>query len=158
MNINEAFPTKYLKAGDLQNRRHTLTIGSVVMEEGIDKPIIYFQGAQKGMAVNKTNAMMIAQLYGDNTDNWTGRQVELYTAQVLFEGKFVPAIRVQAPQPPMPAHQNGSLDVPIAAAGMPQPRPVLPAPDPNAPLATMPQGGGGYVPSAADDLADEIPF
>lgn len=152
MNINEAFPTKYLKAGDLQNRRHTLTIGNVVMEEGIDKPIIYFQGAQKGMAVNKTNAMMIAQLYGDNTDNWIGRQIELYTAQVLFEGKFVPAIRVQAPQPPMPVHQDSPL------GGLPpntQSRTVHSAPDPNAPLPTQPQGGGGY---AADPLDDEIPF
>ena len=151
MRITEAFPTKYLKAGDLQKRRHTVTITQVVMEEGIDKPIIYFQGAQKGMACNKTNAMMIAQLYGDDTDRWIGRQIELYEAQVLFEGKFVPAIRVQAPAPSMPAHENG----PLSGLSGSQPGPAPAQHD--APLTTEPQGGGGFK-QASDDLADEIPF
>lgn len=159
MNINEAFPTKYVRAADLQNQRHTLTIANVVMEEGIDKPIVYFQGRQKGMACNKTNAMMIAQLYGADTNRWIGQQVELYIAQVLFEGKFVPAIRVQAPQPPMPAHQNGPLPGNPGAQPAAPPaqgaRTVYPAPDPHAPLPTDSQGGGGY---AADPLDDEIPF
>lgn len=160
MRISDAFPTKYLKAGDLQGRRHTLTVSRVVQEEGIDKPIIYFQGAQKGMAVNKTNAMMISQFLGDETDGWIGRQIELYTAQVLFEGKFVPAIRVSQPMQPMPAHENGPLPASPAPEQIPA-RTVHPAPDPNAPLppaATQPQGGGAYVASAADDLTDEIPF
>lgn len=150
MRMSQAFPTKYINAGDLQKQRHTLTIANIVMEEGIDKPIIYFHGRQKGLACNKTNAMMIASLYGDETNNWIGQKVELYEAQVMFDNKFVPAIRVQAPAPEMPAHGN-------AAQG----RPVHPAPDPNAPVGDFAQSSafaGQPEPARGGDLDDEIPF
>ena len=63
MNINDAFPSKYLKASDLQGRNHSVTIANVVTEDigkGEEKLIIYFQGHKKGMVLNKTNANNLA--------------------------------------------------------------------------------------------------
>ena len=149
MKMSQAFPSKYLKAADLDGGRFTLTMSHITMEKVVDdepeKPILYFNGAQKGMVINQTNGMMIASLYGDDTDHWPGRPVELYTAMVSFGGKTVPAIRVMAPAQAMPAHQSGPL-----GGQQEDRRPVHNAPDPNAP-----QGGGGY---AADPLNDEVPF
>lgn len=53
---------------------------------------------------------------------------------------------------PFPGVTKGMPDM---NAHGPDPRTVLPAPDPHAPLATGPQGGGGY---AADPLDDPIPY
>lgn len=102
MNINEAFPSKYLKAADIpEGRRVTVTINSVAMElvSRTDKrPVIYFEGKTKGMVLNKTNSKMISRIAkSDDTDNWIGVQISLYAAEVEFQGDWVPALRVAAP-------------------------------------------------------------
>ena len=102
MNINDAFPSKYLKASDLQGRNHSVTIANVVTEDigkGEEKLIIYFQGHKKGMVLNKTNANNIAVLYGPETSDWTGQPIIIFEAMVDFQGKTVPALRVRGPQP-----------------------------------------------------------
>lgn len=112
MNINEAFPSNYLKAADLQGRPFDLVIGRAEYEMiGNDrKLILYFQGAKKGMVLNKTNANNIAALYGPDTDHWYGQPVTLVEAMVDYQGKSVPAIRVRAPSPKMqPPRQAAPL-------------------------------------------------
>jgi arabinogalactan endo-1,4-beta-galactosidase len=99
MNINEVFPSKYLKASDLQGRQVTVKIDRAEQELlGDDrKMILYFQGKEKGLVCNKTNANNIAAMYGPDTDNWQGQEVTLFEAMVDFQGKTVAAIRVRAP-------------------------------------------------------------
>lgn len=101
MNINEAFPSKYLKASDLQGGTPTVTIERVEMEMMGDdrKMVVYFQGKTKGLVTNKTNANNIAALYGDDTDDWIGQKIVLVEAMVDFQGKSVPAIRIRGPKP-----------------------------------------------------------
>lgn len=99
-NINEAFPSKYLRAADLQGRTPTVTIAEVKMETvGEDnRLVVYFTGKDKGLVLNKTNANAIADILGDeDTDNWTDGQIKLITAKVDFQGKRVPAIRIEEP-------------------------------------------------------------
>ena len=122
MNINEAFPSKYLKASDLQGHNINVTIGNVVTEDigkGEEKLIIYFQGKQKGMVLNKTNANNIAAIYGPETEDWVGQPIVIFEAMVDFQGKTVPALRVRAPQPkdrqqapkaPPPQQQRTDMD------------------------------------------------
>jgi hypothetical protein len=101
MNIENAFPGKYLKAADLQGRRATVTIKDVGMEDiGDDgmKPVVTFVGKEKGLVLNRTNANMIIEIVkSEETDNWKGRQVALYPTKVDFQGKRVDAIRVDHP-------------------------------------------------------------
>jgi arabinogalactan endo-1,4-beta-galactosidase len=98
MQISEAFPSNYLKAADLQGRNALVTIARTEYEMiGNDKKLIlYFQGKEKGMVLNKTNANNISQIYGDETDDWKGGEIILFEAMVDFQGKTVPAIRVKA--------------------------------------------------------------
>lgn len=97
MNIAEAFPSNYLKATDLQNKEIPVTISKVVMEKiGEDSRMIaYFQGKQKGVVINKTNATNISAAYGQETDYWVGKPVVLFSVWTDFQGKSVQAIRMR---------------------------------------------------------------
>lgn len=111
MRISSAFPSDYLKASDLNGRQVTVTMAKVTVEKiGKDsKPVLYFQGKQKGMVLNKTNANAIAANYGEDTDQWAGCTITLFETMVDFQGKSVPAIRVrvvpQQRQAPAPRQQ-----------------------------------------------------
>jgi hypothetical protein len=99
MRISSAFPSEYLKASDLQGRQVRVPMSHVEMKDigGDHKPILFFVGHEKGMVLNKTNANNIAVAYGDDTDDWTDKEIILFEAMVDFQGKTVPAIRVRAP-------------------------------------------------------------
>src|SRR5262245_20329528 len=109
MKISSAFPSTYLKAADLQDRNITVTIDRVEMEDiGSDhKPVIYFQGKEKGLVLNRTNSNNIAAVYGDETADWAGKEITLYPTIVDFQGRSVDAIRVRAPQKRIPPGGNG---------------------------------------------------
>lgn len=97
MNINSAFPSEYLKAADLQNKRLAVTIDSVEIQKiGEDqRPVVRFVGKDKGLVLNKTNANMIIEITGsEETEDWHGHRIVLYVAKVDYQGKRVPAIRV----------------------------------------------------------------
>ena len=88
MKISGAYPSNYVKASDLNGKPCPLTIRTCVLEElgqGSDKeqkPVLYFNGAQKGLVLNKTNANAIKDAYGDETGGWEGKPVEVYPARV----------------------------------------------------------------------------
>ena len=64
VNINDEFPSKYLKSGDLQGAAVKVKISNVLSEEigGDRKLIMHFAGKTKGMVLNKTNARTIADV------------------------------------------------------------------------------------------------
>lgn len=99
VSINEAFPSNYLKAADLKGRNALVTISHADYEMiGDDKKLVlFFDGKDKGMVLNKTNAGNIAAAYGDDTDDWKGQQIVLFEAMVDYQGKTVAAIRVRQP-------------------------------------------------------------
>jgi hypothetical protein len=101
MNINDAFPSNYLKASDLGEAQPVVTIDRVEMEpvgrSKEMKPVVYFAGKQKGMVLNKTNSKKIAEIASSpDTDEWHGVAVKLYATEVDFQGETVEAIRVKA--------------------------------------------------------------
>jgi hypothetical protein len=100
MNIESAFPSKYLKAADLQGRRIEVIMADVKTEKlGDDlRPVVYFKGKERGLVLNKTNANTIITAYGRETDDWFGQPIVLYEAQVEFSGRQVSAIRVTVPR------------------------------------------------------------
>jgi arabinogalactan endo-1,4-beta-galactosidase len=121
MQISEAFPSNYLKAADLQGRNALVTIARTEYEMiGNDKKLIlYFQGKEKGMVLNKTNANNISQIYGDETDDWKGGEIILFEAMVDFQGKTVPAIRVKA-APRKPVQERPGTQPRMKPAGDPR--------------------------------------
>jgi hypothetical protein len=97
MNIDVAFPSKFLKASDLQAKRLPITIAKVAMETvGSDRrAVVYFKGMEKLLVLNKTNANMIKEITGTaETGEWAGMEIVLYPARVDFQGRRVDSIRV----------------------------------------------------------------
>ena len=131
MNIEAAFPSTFLKAADLGGRKVPVTIDRVEIDKVGDdnKPILYFQGKDKGLALNVTNKNAIVDLYGPETDDWAGQPIILYEAMVQYQSKMVPAIRVMGPPRTVPARPARTA---TAAAGDPR--------------------------SDADMAADDVPF
>jgi hypothetical protein len=106
MKIGQAFPSKYLKADDFDEAT-PLTIESVARIEFKDeksgevsqKVIIHFDETEKGMICNRTNFRTIAAVIGDeDSDNWNGKRITLYNADVEFKGETVQGIRVKKPK------------------------------------------------------------
>jgi hypothetical protein len=102
MKLNELFPSTYLKKDDIP-RPMVVTIDCVVIEMvGADedkeqKPIINFRNCEKAMVLNKTNATELASMFGDDTDKWAGKTIELYADHsIMFAGKRVGGIRIRA--------------------------------------------------------------
>lgn len=99
MNVNDIFPSKYLKASDLENQERTVRITEWSIEQLGDesKLLLTFSGVKKGLICNKTNADRLAHLYGPDTDGWIGKEIVLYPEMVNFRGKVTEAVRVKAP-------------------------------------------------------------
>ena len=97
MNINELYPSDYLKAADLKGKSVLLKMEAVEMKElGSDKkPVLYFKGKDKGLVLNKTNGMIIASVYGPETSNWSGKEVKIYPGKTSFNGQMVDCIKVE---------------------------------------------------------------
>ena len=132
-NINDAFPSNYLKASDLKGAQAVVTIDRVEFEEvGRDKeekPVIYFVGKTKGVVLNKTNARKITEITGSAiTEEWAGHAIVLYPTETEFAGETVECLRVKPvnkarmqritppPPPPPPEEHSGPLsddDIPF---------------------------------------------
>lgn len=122
MKIGSAFPSKYLKAADLNGARILVTIDRVAAQDVGQvgskeiKPVLYFKGKEKGLVLNKTNARKITAIAGtDETDSWTGKQIVIYPTETEFQGETVDCIRVAAPK----VNNTGKPTVPP-----PSPEPV----------------------------------
>lgn len=151
MHIGNAFPSTYLKASDLQGRSISIVMHSVTMEEigGDVKPILFFQdqhGQRKdrGLVLNKTNANIISEMYGWETDEWSGKPIVIYPARVEFQGKIVDAIRVKLDTgTPIPTAKR-TIQAPTTHTPQTMRAASSPPPSPT-------NGNGGIV-------DDEIPF
>jgi len=99
--INALFPSKYLKAADIKGKGDpTVAIASVEIEmigDDQNKPVLYFQGKEKGMVLNRTNADSITQLYGSDTDAWVGREIIIYVTRVKGPSGMTDGLRVRGP-------------------------------------------------------------
>jgi hypothetical protein len=100
--VSDSFPSRFLKAEDV--RADAKVIITDVKKEKVgedEKPVVYFEGVDKGLVLNKTNGLRIAKIVkSDKYVDWPGQPVVLYTAEVQFHGEDVPALRVKAPVAP----------------------------------------------------------
>tara|TARA_Y100000310_G_scaffold324033_1_gene385368 strand:- start:3153 stop:3545 length:393 start_codon:yes stop_codon:yes gene_type:complete len=101
MDMNNCFPSKWLKASDLQGQAMTYAMQHVQMEEvgSGQKPVLYFQGQQKGLVLNKVNTNSISSIYGPESNNWQGQQITLFPSVTDYQGASVDCIRVKPVAP-----------------------------------------------------------
>ncbi len=113
MRRSEAFPSKYLSKDDLASPR-VLTINQVVQEEIEQddqtklKAVVYFQEPDvKPWIINSGNWMTVEDVYGEESNNWTGKRVELFVdPTVMFGRKRVGGVRVRVPNGQQAAPQT----------------------------------------------------
>lgn len=145
MKMSEEFPSKFLKAADLQGREVRVTMQNVEREKiGDDtKPVLYFKGKDKGVVLNKTNAGTISDAYGDDSEDWFDQPLILFSVMVDFQGKVGPAIRCR---------------VPTAKDNKPQRRTEPPADPISSGPTEPPHRAAGGISDNTDALDDSIPF
>lgn len=97
---------EFIYAFDLNGKDVTVTIsrveaGTLIGQGGrkAKKPVVHFEGKEKGLALNTTNAKTIAALYGNYTEKWIGRSVTLYPTTTQMGGEVVECIRVRPELP-----------------------------------------------------------
>jgi hypothetical protein len=132
---SRAFPTKWLKPGDLNGQPIALKIERAAMEtvkfKGKEqkKLVLYFFGTGKSLLMNATNFDSIEEITGQSdSDNWPNHTIEVYATTTEVEGETKDCIRVRSP-----AQKD-----------------LLGATAPNLPPAPPP--------APASDMDDEIPF
>ena len=80
-------------------------------------PVLYFHNASKALVLNQTNWRTIAKAYGDNSEGWGDKVVELFKSETDYGGEMVPCVRVRIPQvdhqapPPPPAPRSSFNDM-----------------------------------------------
>ena len=109
MQIDSLFPSKYLRASDLDGDT-PVTMKSLILEEinGEKKPVLHFREPLKPLVLNKTNTKTIGSLHGSEPDNWPGERVILYPTEVDFRGDIVDGIRVRKRIPSQQGDESAS--------------------------------------------------
>ena len=110
MNVNSVFKSSsggnWLTEKDLDKRSHRVTITEIepveLEQTGDDgstymanKLIISFANKTKQLCCNKTNALKLADKYGEETDNWIGKELIMYPDITPFKGVPTPCIRIR---------------------------------------------------------------
>ena len=80
------YGSKYFSVADLKGQRPRRTIGKVEVAELKEKDgstkrkrILYLEGEDKPLVLNKTNAVKLAMAFGKESSEWTNARVELYS-------------------------------------------------------------------------------
>ena len=107
MKKSDAFPSnsKYFKASEFPDEPMTRQVETVRFEKfdndgkSTEKPVVYFAKEKCGLVIGPTQWDQIVEATGeDDTDNWKGRQLELFKAATDFRGRTVDCIRIRAPR------------------------------------------------------------
>ncbi len=114
LHVDLMFPSKFVKSGELPPGEDvTLTIHRVSMQDlprtdGTQSrlPVVEFaemqrrpESLQKRLVLNKTNARVIAALYGPVANEWIGKRITLYATTCQAFGKTTDCIRIRETVP-----------------------------------------------------------
>lgn len=107
MNIDDIYPSRYLKANKLNGHTVCVRIKECKIEEvGQEcerKAVLYFENNTQALILNKSNLIAVAEALGTKeTEQWRGGRVKLYTATKPYRGKEVPCICVAPAPNPLP--------------------------------------------------------
>ena len=103
MHVELMFPSRFLKAADLQEKPMSLTITQVFRDQVrmtngsvTEKYILRFEETDKELILNKTNAKAIAKLLREpKAVNWAGSVIVLKPTTCEAFGEIVDCIRLE---------------------------------------------------------------
>lgn len=83
--IDQLYPGEYIKAGEFGGKPVTLTLKIVERlpisdGSGGEEPavVVTFKETEKKFIMNKTNAVCLRAMFGDDSDDWSGHRVTLH--------------------------------------------------------------------------------
>lgn len=96
------FKGDFISAVEFNGKEPTMTIADVrlvSMEDektkgSKDKGTVFFKEQSRGWVLNKTNAICLAAMFGEETAAWNGKRVTLKSQDVKFGPDTVPGIRI----------------------------------------------------------------
>jgi hypothetical protein len=122
--VSETYAGAYVTGAELQPlglRRSALihqAVQEVVGQENATPKIVLDLVSKQGqpwprrVVLNKTNALQLAAAFGDDTDDWVGKTVEIWGEMVMFKGKATPGIRLAAAGSAQPGGRTAGHAVP----------------------------------------------
>lgn len=127
MKIPAKSPSRFLAQDDLPTPIVALmshvTSETLKSARGQDqKFVLHFSGPVKPLKLNVTNQRTIIAAYGDESEHWRGRAIEIYwDPNVTYGSEVIGGVRVRIPT--MPVAQPAAA--PSSAAPAPAPTPAL---------------------------------
>jgi hypothetical protein len=125
MKRSDAFPSNYLAQSDVATpivaTIDHVTMGTLKGDDGEEsKPIAFFRGKDlKPLILNNTNWLTLETAYGEDSDDWKNKNVEIYQdPNVMLGKKRVGGIRLRIPHAnnqPHGQYQGWTLDQAVAA-------------------------------------------
>ena len=119
--VRTMFQKDYLYAFHLDGKDCTVTIERVAQgavpgrdkatgkETKTKKPLVFFKGKEKPLALNITNVKTIAGMYGFRTEDWLGKRITLFPTTCEAFGKTEECIRIR-PKIPSDKAPEGKID------------------------------------------------
>jgi hypothetical protein len=110
MLVSQEFPSRFLSGDEINGHVVPVTIKEVKKETVKENPkdpqskdvpvfIVYFEGKERGVKLNKTRANEIKSVTGaDDTDHWVGQKVFLYTKPQRAFGELYNVIHIRGSQ------------------------------------------------------------
>lgn len=122
--FDDLYPGRFLKAGQLGDRKPTVTIASVDVESLPDEKtggervrgVISFKEMPYQIVLNKTNGECLRALFGRELKGWVGKRVTLFRGKVESGSqRGTPAVRIWG-SPEIDGDREVSIKMPRKAA------------------------------------------
>ena len=111
--VGKFFSGKFLKPVDLEQDSQIVEIQGGRehrFQDGEDKWICKFKEYSKPLPLNTINGKRLEAEWGDESDDWIGKKVELYRTQGEFRGEIMDVIRIR-----IPSQSAAPVEVPTPA-------------------------------------------
>jgi hypothetical protein len=97
----------FLKINDVRDGPLQETIPGVKSGK-YDKANLVFESGS-ALSLNATNNSTLIRAYGPNSDDWIGKEVELFAGEVEFQNKPLDAVLVKPLSPPLKPSERTKL-------------------------------------------------
>ena len=104
MDISEQLLSGFIKVGDLADGPRRDAIMSI-RPGNFGKPDVEFQGGGT-LSLNQTNLRTLANAWGTETDDWIGKEIELYVGETVYNNQRRDSVLLRPISPAMPMSER----------------------------------------------------
>jgi hypothetical protein len=89
----------FIKVDDVRDGPLNQVIAAVKIGK-YGKPDLIFESGDL-LSLNATNNSVLVRAYGPNSDDWIGKELELFHGEIEYQGKMQEAVLVRPISPPL---------------------------------------------------------